>query len=47
MIVGEIYIRKEDVNKNIRIINSYDNYCRENSFAIDEKYSNEKEIKKI
>ena len=47
MIIGEIYIRKEDINKNIRIINSDDNYCREKCFAIDEKYSNEKEIKKI
>ena len=29
MIIGEIYIRKEDINKNIKIINSYDNYFRE------------------
>ena len=46
MIIGEIYIRKEDVNKNIRIINSYDNFFREIRNSIDEKYSNEKEIKK-
>ena len=44
MIIGEIYIRKEDVNKNIRIINSYDNYCREGKLSIKEKFSNEKEI---
>ena len=44
MIIGEIYIRKEDVNKNIKIINSYDNYFREKKWPINEKFSNEKEI---
>ena len=44
MIIGEIYIRKEDVNKNIRIINSYDNHYREKKWSINEKFSNEKEI---
>ena len=47
-ITSEIKIKEEDVNKNIRIINSYENFKRENDWqnSIDEyKYENEKEIK--
>ena len=46
-ITGEIEIKEEDVNKEIRIINSYENFKRENNWInnIDEyKYVNKKEI---
>ena len=45
-IVGEINISKDDIGKNIRIINSYEEFCSENKLNIDPKYKNEKDIKK-
>ena len=50
IIIGEIYINKENINKDIRIINSFENYKRENEWwrkdsEDDYKYENEKEIK--
>ena len=48
IIIGEIYINKEDINKDIRIINSFENYKRERNWKDredDYKYENEKEIK--
>ena len=42
-IIAEFDI-KED-NQNIRIINSYENYIRENNFKFEKEYENEKEIK--
>ena len=47
-IVGEIYIKKYDVNKDIQIINSFENKERLSSFKNDKsasKYNNEREIK--
>ena len=47
-IIGEIYIKKEDINKDIRIINSFENVKREGRWVDrddDIKYLNEKEIK--
>jgi len=47
-IIAEIEIKKDNVNKNIRIINSYEEYKRENKIddsENDHKYKNEKEIK--
>ena len=41
-IIGQIEIEEED--KDIRIINSYDNFCEENKWAIEDKYKNEKEM---
>ena len=45
-IVAEIEIKKDDINKDIRIINSYEQYCREKKDfnKYDKKYENEKEI---
>ena len=48
IIIGEIDIKKEDINKDIRIINSFENAKRENKVKDkddDIKYLNEKEIK--
>ena len=48
IIIGEIYIKEEDLNKDIRIINSYENVKRENYWKDkknDLNYENEKEIK--
>ena len=49
IIIGEIYINKEDINKDIRIINSFENYKRNDKWREDReddyKYENEKEIK--
>ena len=48
IIIGEIYIKEEDLNKDIRIINSYENVKRENYWRDkknDLNYENEKEIK--
>ena len=48
-IIAEIYIKEEDINKNIRIINSFENYKRENKLKEEETdniYANEKEIKR-
>ena len=45
-IIAEIYINDENINKDIRIINSYEQFKRENSWIKDEyKNYNEKEIK--
>jgi len=49
IIIGEIEIKPEDVNKDIQIINSYENIKRINNYENDEddlKNENEKEIKK-
>ena len=48
IIIGEIYIKKEDINKDIKIINSFENAKRENKWVDNPnhiKYLNEKEIK--
>ena len=47
IIKGEIYIKKENINKYIQIINSFENYKREQwvDEDVDLKCSNEKEIK--
>ena len=49
-IICEIYIKYEDVNKNIRIINSYEEYLKngndKDKLLKNEKYNNEEEIKK-
>ena len=48
IIIGEIYIKKEDINKDIRIINSFENAKREEEWEDrddDIEYLNEKEIK--
>ena len=48
IIKGEIYIDKDDINKDIRIINSFENVKREYFWKDsndDWKYENEKEIK--
>ena len=48
IIIGMIYINKDDINKNIRIINSFENDKIENHWADfndDRKKENEKEIK--
>ena len=40
---AEIEIKEKDINKNIRIINSYEDYNRD--FELYDTYKNEKEIK--
>ena len=46
-IIAEIYIKDEDINKNIRIINSFENVKKEHFFIKkDYKFRNEKQIKK-
>ena len=50
-IIAEINIKEEDINENIRIINSYEEFSRSNREIIDEcenkdEYKNEDEIKK-
>ena len=46
IIIGEIKINANDVNKDVKIINSYENYMKENSNnKLKEEYKNEKEIK--
>jgi len=42
-IIGEFEIKEN--NKEIRIINSYEQFCRENDWEIKDEYKNEKEIK--
>ena len=45
-IFGEINIKKENINKNIRIINSYEEYMRINiDYKFNQKLMNEKQIK--
>ena len=43
-IIGEFNIEENDINKDIRIINSYENYNKYNSWFKGEKQPNEKEI---
>ena len=48
IIIGEIYIKEEDVDKDIQIINSFENAKEENQWKDkddDWEYENEKEIK--
>ena len=46
-IIGEINIKAEDVQKDLRIINSYEKYCRENNITkIKKEEMNEYEINK-
>ena len=46
IIIGEIYIKEEDVDKDIQIINSFENAKKENQWKDkDGEYENEKEIK--
>ena len=47
-IIAEIFIKEDDVNKNIRIINSYEEYMRNEkpNSELDKDRMNEKEIKK-
>ena len=45
-ITAEIYIKEEDINKNIRIINSYEEDRRSENWEIEDEYKNEDEIKK-
>ena len=48
IIIGEIYINKDNINKDIRIINSFENMEKKWSFANKDDYldyANEKEIK--
>ena len=45
-IIAEIVIKEEDINKNIRIINSYEENSRTNNNEIKNKFKNEEEIKK-
>ena len=45
-IIAEIYIKDEDINKEIQIINSYENYQRKWNAEIKKEYMNEEEIKK-
>ena len=45
-IIAEIYIKEEDINEKIRIINSYEEFMRIKSYSeIKDKYKNEYEIK--
>ena len=44
-IIGEIEINSEDINKNISIINSFENAQRNYGFGYEREYKNEKEIK--
>ena len=49
-IISELYIKEEDINKDIKIINSYEQYKNEKKFfegygGDEYKYENEKEIK--
>ena len=45
-IIAEIYIKDEDINKEIQIINLYENQQRKWNFKIEKEYMNEEEIKK-
>ena len=44
-IIGELYISEKFIGENVRIINSYEEYCRDLNFEIEEEYKNEEEIK--
>ena len=43
---AEIYINEEDINQNIRIINSYEKYRKKRRNNKEDDYINENEIKK-
>ena len=48
IIIGEIYINKDNINKDIQIINSFDNWKREGNWKDKEddyRFENEKEVK--
>ena len=45
-IIAEIVIKDEDVNKNKRILSSYEEYIRTEDYEIKNEYKNEDEIKK-
>ena len=45
-IIAEIVIKEEDINKNIRIINSYEESRRTKNYEIKNEFKNEEEIKK-
>ena len=48
IIIAEIEIKEDNINKNIRIINSFEQYKIEREYDNEEddyKYENEKEIK--
>ena len=45
-IIAEIYIKDEDINEEIQIINSYENAQRRSNREIIKEYMNEEEIKK-
>ena len=44
-IIGEIYISEKDIGKNIRIIDSYEEFFRNRHYEIEGEYKNEKGIK--
>ena len=44
-ITSEVKVNKNDINKDIRIINSYEQFSKDNKWKIEEKYKNEGEIK--
>ena len=44
-IIGEINIFPKDINKDLQIINSYENYKRNENWNYSKEYENEKEIK--
>ena len=44
--IAEIYIKENDINKNIRIINSYESFRKSRNGMIEDKSKNEDEIKK-
>ena len=45
-IISEIYIKTEDINNDIRILNSYEEFERTHNGEIEDEYKNEEEIKK-
>jgi len=45
-IIAEIVIKDEDVNKNKKILSSYEEYIRTKGYEINNEYKNEDEIKK-
>ena len=44
-IISKIYIKDEDINKDIRIIDSYEEYVRRNKWTIRDENKNENEMK--
>jgi len=45
-IISEIYIKDENINKKIRLINSYEESMKASMFKLENNYKNENEIKK-